>query len=571
MAAFPYLHWLRLAGPIAAVPLTLGAAGCGSIRSTTRPASTASDAVSSPYDATARVPLRDVQAAQFRVCAFAFHSPHELAAIKSQLSPKDFEFIELTPAHVFGDKSVESMPRISSAASDPLAEDTPGWLMNRCRPDLRCDIVVYSGEFAGGFFGNYGVSLNVQEIEEASCQSPCQGLFHDPREVFLLACNTLATKNADNRTPREYLHVLLAHGFSRADAERVVDLRYGPLGPSFRESLRRSFMGVPRIYGFSSVAPRGEITAALLQQYFERKGDYARYLTRAERDSKPNKELFESFAGTSLVQTTGLTPLETAAADRALVCRLYDDTQTVVERLRIVQQLFARRDFLSFVPTLEVFLSRHTPEKLCGEERRLFVEIQLLEAPRRQMIELMYSLNVSALKMQMAHLALQLGWIGTDEFRRLAVEGAKQLLAEPLSSEVVDIACELIRYVPAGAGLRSEEIPEEFFWHSEGFRLLDCLSPADARLSARMLAGLESIDESTRLWAAYALSRRLPLDDAVLKALARRLNDPSAGVRDRLQWIFGAQLPLSADVLAAIRERDPALAKTLAARQQEGK
>ena len=199
------------------------------------------------------------------------------------------------------------------------------------------------------------------------------------------------------------------------------------------------------------------------------------------------------------------------------------------------------------------------------------MEIQLLDAPRRQMIDLMYSLNVSALKMQIAHLALQLAWITPDEFRRLAVEGAKQLLAEPLSSEVVDTACELIKYVPAGAGLRSEEIPEPLFWHSEGFRLLDCLSPADVRLSTRMLAGLDRIDESTRRWAAYALSHRLPLDDSALKTLARRLTDPSADVRDRVQGIFEAQLPLSTDVLAAIRERDPALAKTLEARSQQGK
>ena len=360
MVDFPHLHYLRLTASIAALLLTQ---------------------------------VGEVRAVQFRVCTFGFHSPHEIAVFKSELSPQDFEFIDLSPPHIFSE-SGEVMPPLSSAASTPLAETAPGWLMNRCRPHLRCDIVAHSGEFAGGFFGNYGVSLNVQEVDEASCQSRCQGLFHDPREMFLLACNTLATKSADNRTPREYLRVLLAHGFSRAAAERVVDLRYGPLGPSFRESLRRSFMGVPRIYGFSSVAPRGEVTASLLRQYFQRKGDYARYLTRAERDTKRNNELLASFAGTSLVQMTGLTPLEGAAADRALVCRIYDDTRPVVDRLRIVQQVFLGPDFLSFVPTVEVFLSRHAPETLRGEERQLFMVIQSLEAPRRQLIDLMYSLNV---------------------------------------------------------------------------------------------------------------------------------------------------------------------------------
>jgi len=574
MADAPSLHGLRLAASIAALLLALGAAagttGCGSRRSTTQPPSSASAVrTPAPSHAPRRVRLPTLGTQPFRVCAFAFHSPHELVAMKSHLPPDDFAFIDLTPT---AEESAESMPPASAATSSSSTELAPGWLIDTCRPDLRCDVVVYSGEFAAGFFGKYGVSLNVQEMEEASCQSRCAGLFHDPREVFLLACNTLATKSADERTPEQYRHVLLAHGFSQADAERVVDLRYGPLGPSFRESMRRIFMGVPRLYGFSSVAPCGEATAPRLHEYFQRKGDYARYLTRAARDSTPNKELLAAFAETSLVQTTGLTPLETAAADRALVCRLYDDTQTVGARLRTVRQLFARRDFLSFVPTVEVFLSRHRPEQLSADERLLFRDIQLLEAPRREMTELMYRLGVSALKMQLAHLALQLAWITPAEFHRLASESATQLLAEPLSTEVVDIGCELSKYdAPAGAGLRSEEIPEELLSHSEGFRLLDCLAPADARVSGRMLVGLENIDASTRLWAAYALSRRLPLDEAVLTALARRLNDPSAGVRDSVRWIFTAQVPLPPKVLAAIRARDPALAETLEARAREEK
>lgn len=72
------------------------------------------------------------------------------------------------------------------------------------------------------------------------------------------------------------------------------------------------------------------------------------------------------------------------------------------ERLRIVRQLFARPDFVSFVPTSEVFLSRHHPETLPEDARPLFVEIQALERPRRHMIAFMRGLNVSALKMQMA-------------------------------------------------------------------------------------------------------------------------------------------------------------------------
>ena len=61
----------------------------------------------------------------------------------------------------------------------------------------------------------------------------------------------------------QHLGPMLFAPYANDLVSRLVDLRYGPLGPSFRESLRRSFMGVPRIYGFSSVAPRGEVTSAL--------------------------------------------------------------------------------------------------------------------------------------------------------------------------------------------------------------------------------------------------------------------------------------------------------------------
>ena len=491
---------------------------------------------------------------QFRVCAFAFHSPHELAAIKAELPPDDFVFTDLTPV----------FPDDDGPDGSTLARAKPSWFTDRCRPDLSCDVVIYSGEFAGAFFGAYGHFVTVQEMEEASCQQRCRGLFRDPREVFLLACNTLATKSMDHRTPEEYRNVLLAHGYSHADAQRVVAVRYGPLGPSFRESLRRMFMGVPRIYGFSSVAPLGQFTAPRLHDYFRRKGDYARYLAQVGRDSTKNEELLTAFAGMGVIQTSGVTPGEPTGVDRALVCRLYDDTEPVSERLRVVRELFARTDFLSFLPTVEVFFSRNPPDQYNSGERRLLAEIQALETPRQEVTKLVYHPDLSVLKMQMANLARQLGWLSPDEHERLAAEGLKQLLAEPLSTEVADIGCELSQYTPTGNELRAEDIPDQLLWHAEGYRLLDCVSPSDPRINSRILSGLENIDDSTRAWAVYALWRRRPLEDKVLLAMARRLNDSSIDVSDRVRRVFHAEAPLSAEVLAAIRERDADLAKTLA-------
>src|SRR5581483_11027864 len=257
----------------------------------------------------------------------------------------------------------------------------------RRRADRRCDVVVLAGEFAGRFFGRSGRSVTLEEMEEASCQSRCAGLFQ-PQEVFLLACNTVATKDEDSRTPREYLQVLLDHGFDQASAERVVELRYGPLGPSFRESLRRIFADVPRLYGFSSVAPRAELTAPRLARYFRAKGDYARWLDDAHDAARPNRELLAAFARTGLVQTSGLAPTERRAADRALVCRLYDDSRSVADRLDVVRTMVERPDFLSFVPTIEVFFTRHPPGAFGEEERARFARIQENAGARAQVLDL---------------------------------------------------------------------------------------------------------------------------------------------------------------------------------------
>src|SRR5207247_3950854 len=46
------------------------------------------------------------------------------------------------------------------------------------RPDLRCDVVVYSAEFAGSFFGANGKALSLADMEEAACQVRCDALLH---------------------------------------------------------------------------------------------------------------------------------------------------------------------------------------------------------------------------------------------------------------------------------------------------------------------------------------------------------------------------------------------------------
>src|SRR5262249_34038471 len=151
----------------------------------------------------------EAHARRLKVCAFSFNGPEELEVFKSRLPADEFELLDLSPRPRRGPSAA---PPPEAGSSD---SEAPPWLPPMCGNDLQCDLVVFSAEFAGRFFGRSGQSLSLQEMEEASCQARCTGLFHSPREVFLLGCNTLATKDEDQRTPAQYLQVLIDHGFDR--------------------------------------------------------------------------------------------------------------------------------------------------------------------------------------------------------------------------------------------------------------------------------------------------------------------------------------------------------------------
>jgi hypothetical protein len=487
---------------------------------------------------------------RLKACVVSLNEPHELLAFRANLDPERFEFIDVRAG--------------TSAAFGAQGSDTGSWLLEACRPQTSCDLVVYSAEFAGRFFGKQGVSLSLQEMEEASCQSRCAGLFRQPREVFLLACNTLATKDEDERTPEQYLQVLLDHGFDRPSAERVVELRYGPLGPSFREALRRVFAGVPRIYGFSSVAPRGEYTAPMLSRYLRRKGDYAGALLRTASSTTRNDALLSSFKGTSLTQTTGLSASEAGALDRDHICALYDENQSVAERLRIAYGFLSRPDALTFVPTLEVFLSRHPPERFSAVEKSIFSEIQNLYPAREQVLGLVNKLNVSALKLELAHFAKLVGWLHRDDFHRMAVAGATELLRQWLTAEVVDIMCAITKHESLRGDFTADDIPASIYSDPQGLRLLSCLAPSDSRIPPYVLPALQSSDPVQRQWGAYALTQLRPRDERVLEHLVPYLRDPTPEIARRIRWLFQVHGNLPPRVTRAIRKVDPDLLRSQA-------
>ena len=484
----------------------------------------------------ARVP--PAAADPLRVCTLRYNTTDEIEVFSAALPAPDFEFVDLMPDISF---TGAAAPGGASPAGDASRATPQAWLLDQCRAGRRCDILVVTGEFAGGFFGTAGASPSVQEFEEVACKARCAGLFHGPQEVFLLACNTLATKDPDERTPERYRNILLEHDFDPAEAEAAVALRYGPIGPSYQQAFRRIFARVPRVYGFASAAPLAQYSVPMLRAYFRKQGDYRRFLEAAKGDGAPNRTLLTAFAETSLIQVAGLQPGDPAASDRDVVCALYDDSRSVAERLQLIQELSWRHDFLAFVPTMQIFLRRHPPAGYVGAERQVFARLQASSGAREQVVELLHALDVSTGQLELAQFAAQLGWISQAEFRQIAVTCVRTLLHGDLTAGMVDVMCAAAQYQPIGKAFLSEDLPDSAFADQDAIRLVACLSPPDRLVDARLAAALDCTNPWVQSWAAYALSQRLPLSPYVLQVLARHLDTSSVDVRERLRWILTAQ------------------------------
>src|SRR2546428_219070 len=370
------------------------------------------------------VGLASPAAARLRVCTLAFNGPEEVDVFRTHLRPEDFEIVDL-----------------SSVLAPAPTDGTTASLAPRCPADLHCDVVVFSAEFGGHFFGR-------------SC--------------------------------------------------------------------------APR--GDCAPLPRGG------------GGDWRR-----------TPPLRAPLVHAGMVRVSGLSRADSAAGDRDVVCRLYDDGAPLVDRLRVVRNIMARENALSFLPMVEAFLAEHDPATFGAEERAAFAEVQRSDGARAEVLRLVEQLDVSALRIELAQVAERLGWMTPEEFRLLASDGVRQLLARRLTSELVDVTCAITQHEPVGRAFRSADLPDVLFQRAEGLRLVACLAPPDPALNVRLLAALDGGDESVRSWAAYALTRRLPLDDATLFDLASRADDESADVRQRLRWILAAQAQPSEPVRHAHR------------------
>lgn len=205
------------------------------------------------------------EAHALNICTMTFNSADERGVLKS---------VYPTPMH----KHIELVPN----------NKDPQWFKKACQSNVKCDVLLMSGHFGGMFFGEKSSSiLGLDEIEKASCQQTCDNIL-GAKQVYLMGCNTLATKTPDHRSIGQYLQVLVQDGFPRNLAEDVVASRYVNYGLGISERMSLAFKNSSELFGFSSTGPLGAVAAPILRRAFVGKG------------STPiSTRLKNSFAGTS--------------------------------------------------------------------------------------------------------------------------------------------------------------------------------------------------------------------------------------------------------------------------------
>lgn len=406
------------------------------------------------------------------VCSITINSNDEINAMKSALSPKEFQFIELTELRDTDLKTnVNGIKSESERRSD-------SWLRNSCQSGIRCDVLVISGHFGGDFFGKSDIILALSSIEEASCDSKCTGIFHFPKEVFLFGCNTLAGKKRDHRTPEEYLNVLMSDGFSRSQAEQVVAYRYSSLGQSFHDRMSRSFAKVPRIYGFSSVAPVGNVSAPFFLQYLKKKGPvYSKYLNAI--DEKQNFDLLNVFRSTSMTQTKGVDDRR-----RTPICYINDPQGKTLEKLKYIQQIFQTGGVLEMAPYFVNFFKNLFDKQLTQDEYEVLDQIRNDRQSAKSLEDIIRTPWPGLLKPQIDILNLMrtLDWISPAEYSKASAYLILNRIytASSIDFSIKDQICSLQVQVKT---VDVKKIPEKF-WHNNDFlNTLGCLKPSNIEVA----------------------------------------------------------------------------------------
>jgi hypothetical protein len=449
------------------------------------------------------------RAAKSTVCTITVNSADEKQAFRRYLPEDKYQFVEL------------------------VERGRPDWLASACRQRVRCDVLIISGHFNGEEFFSEHLDSNeflpVAEIERASCSNSCPGLFSQLKEVYLFGCNSLNAE-AGISASAEIARTMIRAGRSKADAERVSRALNAQHSESNRDGMRRIFVNVPVIYGFSSVAPVGATAASTLNRYFHS-------ASSAEVGSgRVNARLLGQFSPNGMTATAGMRASDPRAGYRQEVCQFVDDRLSPAQTLAFIHQILDRdmtevRMFLDRIESFAASLTeseRQTPSFIVA-----FDELANDQSARERFLAFARNADEPPLRARMIKLANKLGWLSADGERDELVRLAQDLLAGGrIGSADVDLVCSLNRDNALDPELRRIRLSPGAADNVPQAAILACLGSVDGR--ARVLQALTGANNEEVQIAQVYLQHRPIGDVGELRSVATRIasmTDPDAQVR----------------------------------------
>lgn len=454
------------------------------------------------------------QAAPKRICTMTLNSVEEREVFKSLYGSKDVEITELVPEN-----------------------KDPSWLAQACKSGIECDVLLVSGHFGGVFFGE-GVSttLDLKELERLSCENSCPGILSKPKDVFLMGCNTLATKVPDKRSIEEYVEVLIKNGFPRDLAERVAFSRYSEYGMSISQIFSSAFQNVERLHGFASTSPLGKYSGPLMRQAL--KGTNAATLFSQGPDLNKFKQTFAG-VGYRIVN-----PAQDMDKNyRNLTCKaLSQNTEQNQEAIKFLSQKIHLKKY--YEPLLEAvnnptFIKLLKNTVMTSQEARNNFDSFFQEISAAKSLPL-------KMKFQFLNLQEQLGLIPQvvkNDQQELLIANR---LAEGLNFIVTDQFCamkDLLQNTELkGEWIRLTSTTKQFIP-----RLAQCFGTYDKKIEGALKAMTLTTDVSLRREAIRAVKDRLSFNEK------DSLVNASAGwsQRDRIDMAYNLNLFLENELLPA--------------------
>ena len=475
---------------------------------------------------------------RYKVCSITINSSEEIETFREYLPEEYFEFIELVP----------------KTDNPPPPAEKEAWFNSACESGVRCDIIVSSGHFAGEFTGESGYSLSLRTMERMACSQKCRGILSQAKEVFLFGCNTLASKQADFRTPEEYLQDLLDHGYSRSAAESAVTTRYSSFDITFDQRMRFAFAGPERrafLYGFHSQSPFGKNVKHMLENYFQkiikRKGGYYEYFSGKDESAFPNLFWDEALKVTNRTQGLSANYDDPVWRTYQEFCPLYDETRGDRDNMLLAADLMKGEGMtLYFVHVADFF--RRRKNSFNKEAVRLYEELQNDTETAEKWLakyeeERDFLESLPFYRFDWLRFLRDIQWISPEFYEKEMNHILRQLV---LQRDIPDRYLALYRLGGVigpepfqHTGIVLEDLPKGYFNQPQNLKSLGLLRPSDSRIHWRIVNALKTGDSNLKIAALKALGIIRPSDPAIHREIAGALKDRDPAVRKEALLVLG--------------------------------